>query len=42
MRFEISTYCENYKETEGTIRDEQAIGIAKSLLDELIPTLTMK
>jgi len=42
MRFEVGCVCENYKESEGTIRDEQAIWIAKSLLDELIPTLTMK
>jgi len=42
MLFEVSTFCENYEESEGTIRDEQAIGIAKALLDELIPTLAMK
>ena len=42
MCFEVSTVCENYKDSEGTIGDEQAIGIAESLLGELLPTLTMK
>ena len=42
MRFEVSTYCENYKDSEGTILDVQAIAIARSLLEELLPTLTLK
>ena len=42
MLFEVSTFAENYEDSEGTILDEQAIGIAKALLDELIPALTMK
>jgi len=42
MRFEVSTFVKDYEISKGIIGDEQAIGTSKSLLDELLPTLTMK
>jgi hypothetical protein len=42
MRFEVGFVCKNYEVSEGTISNEVAIGSAKYLLEELLPTMTFK